>query len=317
MPVLLAFVEAMKDGDFRRPLSSTHAWTPWCWLNGPVARQLGFDCGQGEISEPRNAVLGRFLNLAMLNLGGYRVKENRMGSFGYLMPWCIAEDEAAVLRVGWTPWHVQRGFSADDSTLTAASAINWGNNLVPATSDGGRIKDMMAWDAAEKSQMAVSSGMPCTYRTFLVTEGVARDLARSYPTKDALSRALEQTARIPLGQRAFANYWGNPGSAFDPASHTLRAHERRIADKEGATETATPPWLAWTGAERMETVPAMAPGKSAFLVTGDPSRNKVLTVPGGGFATVRIRLPAAWDTLMAERGYAPLSSFLLPTTSVR
>ena len=311
MPVLLAFVEAMKDGDFRRPLSSTHAWTPWCWLNGPVARQLGFDCGQGEISEPRNAVLGRFLNLAMLNLGGYRVKENRMGSFGYLMPWCIAEDEAAALRVGWKPWHVQRGFSADDSTLTAASAINWGNNLVPATSDGARIKDMMAWDAAEKSQMAVSSGMPCTYRTFLVTEGVARDLARTYATKDALCRALEQTARIPLGQRAFANYWGNPGSAFDPSKYPLRAHERRIAEKEGAVEPATPPWLAWTGTERMETVPAMAPGKSAFLVTGDPSRNKVLTVPGGGFATVKIRLPAAWDTLMAERGYKPLADFRL------
>ena len=42
--------------------------------------------------------------------------------------------------------------------------------------------------------------------------------------------------------------------------------------------------------ERMETVPAMASGKSAFIVTGDPSRNKVLTVPGGGFATVKIEL---------------------------
>jgi hypothetical protein len=312
MPVLLAFVEAMKNGDFRRTLASTHAWTPYCWLNGPVARQLGFDCGQGEISEPRNAVLGRFINLAMLNLGGYRVKENRMGTFGYLMPWCVAEDESAALRVGWKPYHVQRGYSMDDSTLTAASAINWGNNLVPATSDGGRIKDMMAWDAVEKSQMAVASGMPCTYRAFLVTEGVARDLAKTYATKDALCNALEETARIPLGQRAFANYWGNPGSAFDPAKYPLRAHERRITSKEGATETATPPWLAWTGKAQMETVPAMAPGKSAFLVTGDPSRNKVLTVPGGGFATIKIVLPAAWDSLMAERGYKPLADFRLP-----
>ena len=311
MPVLLAFVEAMKNGDFRRTLASTHAWTPYCWLNGPVARQLGFDCGQGEISEPRNAVLGRFINLAMLNLGGYHVKENRMGTFGYLMPWCVAEDESAALRVGWKPYHVQRGYSMDDSTLTAASAINWGNNLVPATSDGGRIKDMMAWDAVEKSQMAVASGMPCTYRAFLVTEGVARDLAKTYATKDALCTALEETARIPLGQRAFANYWGNPGSAFDPAKYPLRAHERRITSKEGATETATPPWLAWTGKAQMETVPAMAPGKSAFLVTGDPSRNKVLTVPGGGFATIKIVLPAAWDALMAERGYKPLADFRL------
>ena len=313
MPLLLAFVEAMKDGDFRRTLASTHAWTPYCWLNGPVARQLGFDCGQGEICEPKNAVLGRFINLALLNLGGYRVKENRMGTFGYLMPWCLAEDEAAALKIGWKPYHMQRGFSIDDSTLTAASSINWGNNLVPASSDGERIKDMMAWDAVEKSQMAVASGMPCTYRTFFVTEGVARDLAKTYQTKDALCRALEDAARIPLGARAFANYWGNPGSAFDPERYPLSRHEDRIADKEGATTTQTPPWLAWTGESKMETVPAMAPGKSAFVVTGDPSRNKSLCVPGGGFATIKIALPKAWDALMAERGYKPLSDFRLAT----
>ena len=313
MPLLLAFVEAMKDGDFRRTLASTHAWTPYCWLNGPVARQLGFDCGQGEICEPKNAVLGRFINLALLNLGGYRVKENRMGTFGYLMPWCLVEDEAAALKIGWKPYHMQRGYSVDDSTLTAASSINWGNNLVPASSDGERIKDMMAWDAVEKSQMAVASGMPCTYRTFFVTEGVARDLAKTYQTKDALCRALEDAARIPLGSRAFANYWGNPGSAFDPERYPLSRHEDRIADKEGAATTQTPPWLAWTGESKMETVPAMAPGKSAFIVTGDPSRNKVLTVPGGGFATVKIVLPKAWDSLMAERGYKPLADFCLAT----
>ena len=313
MPLLLAFVEAMKDGDFRRTLASTHAWTPYCWLNGPVARQLGFDCGQGEICEPKNAVLGRFINLALLNLGGYRVKENRMGTFGYLMPWCLVEDEAAALKIGWKPYHMQRGYSVDDSTLTAASSINWGNNLVPASSDGERIKDMMAWDAVEKSQMAVASGMPCTYRTFFVTEGVARDLAKTYQTKDALCRALEDAARIPLGSRAFANYWGNPGSAFDPERYPLSRHEDRIADKEGAVLTQTPPWLAWTGEAKMETVPAMAPGKSAFVVTGDPSRNKSLCVPGGGFATIKIALPKAWDALMAERGYKPLSDFRLAT----
>lgn len=311
MPLLLAFVEAMKDGDFRRPLASTHAWTPYCWLNGPVARQLGFDCGQGEISEPKNAVLGRFINLAMNNLGGYRVKENRMGTFGYLMPWCIVEDDAAALKVGWKPYHMQQGFALNDSTLTAASSINWGNNLVPATSDGERIKDMMAWDAAEKSQMAVRSGMPCTYRAFLVTEGVARDLAKVYHTKGALENAITETSRIPLGERAFANYWGNPGSAFDPATHPVSRHERRIAYSESAEETQTPPWLAWTGKDSMQTVPAIERGKSAFLVTGDPSRNKELCVPGGGFATIKIELPKAWDSLMAERGYKPLAAFTL------
>lgn len=311
MPLLIAFVQAMKVGDFRRPLTSTHGWTPYCWLHGPVARQLGFDSGQGEISHPKNLQLGRFLNLALLNLGGYRVKENRMGSFGYLMPWCLVEDEAAALEIGWKPYHMQQGYRLNDSTLTAASAINWGNNLVPATTDGVKIKDLIAWDAVEKSQMAVGSGMPCVYRTFLVTKSVARNLAAVYPAKDRLEDALVAAARIPLGERAFANYWGNPGSAFDPGRYPLSRHERRIAQNERARTTGAPPWLAWTGISSLRTVPAMEKGKSAFLVTGDPARNKELCLPGGGFATVRIELPAAWNQLMAARGYPPLDSFRL------
>lgn len=311
MPLLLAFTEAMKNGDFRKTLVSTHAWTPYCWLNGPVARQLGFDCGQGEISEPKNSVLGRFINLALLNLGGYRVKENRMGTFGYLMPWCLLEDEKATLKVGWMPYHVQLGYSQNDSTLTAGSSINWGNNLVPASSDAAKIKDLIAWDAVEKSQMAVASGMPCTYRVFLLTEGVAADLARHYKSKTDFLNALVETSRIPLAQRAFANYWGNPGSAQDATKRTLQMHERKIAQNEKAETTPSPPWFAWTGAGEMVTVPAMSKGKSAVIVTGDPSRNKVLTVPGGGFTTVKIILPRDWDELMQEKGYRPLSEFRL------
>ncbi|MBR6372090.1 MAG: hypothetical protein IKS20_02805, partial [Victivallales bacterium] len=303
--------EAMKDGNFRRTLVSTHAWTPYCWLNGPVARQLGLDSGQGEISEPKNAVLGRFISLALLNLGGYRVKENRMGTFGYLTPWCLVEDDKAALSVGWKPYHMQRGFGLNESTLSAASAINWGNNLVPAISDAVKIKDMIAWDAVEKQQMAVGSGMPCVYRTFLLTPDVAKALATAYSSKDALEKALLDTARVPLAQRAFANYWGNPGSSFDGGKASFARHQARIAQEEQASTTATPPWLEWTGAKTIETVPTMQEGKSIFLVTGDPTRNKELCLPGGGSATVKIHLPAAWDALMAERGYKPLASFYL------
>ena len=311
MPLLLAFTEAMKAGDFRRTLVSTHAWTPYCWLNGPVARQLGFDDGQGEISEPKNMLLGRFMNLALLNLAGYRVKENRMGTFGYLMPWVLVENEAAALKIGWKPYQMQQGYTLNDSTLSCASAINWGNNLVPATSDPEKIKDLIAYDAVEKQQMAVGSGMPCVYRTFLLTPDVARGLAAVYQSKDALEAALVDTAVTPLGARAYANYWGNPGSAFDPKTCPLAQHERHIAREEGAKATATPPWLAWTGLKSIKTVPTMQTGKNIFLVTGDPARNKEQCLPGGGSATIRIVLPAAWDTLMDERGYAPLDSFRL------
>ena len=35
------------------------------------------------------------------------------------------------------------------------------------------------------------------------------------------------------------------------------------------------------------------------------------SLPGGGWATVKIVLPAAWNELMAERGYEPLEHFFL------
>ena len=72
-----------------------------------------------------------------------------------------------------------------------------------------------------------------------------------------------------------------------------------------------PPWLEWTNLGNLSTVPAMAAGKSAFVVTGDASRNKTLCVPGGGFATIKIELPKNWDPLVKSRGYEPLHRFFL------
>ena len=311
MPILIAFTKAMADGNFRRTLASTHAWTPYCWLNGPLARQLELDAGQGEISAMRNAQIGRFINLAMLNLGGYYIKQNRMGTFGYLMPWCLVEDDRAAGELKWRPYHVQQGFRLNDSVLTAASALSWGNNLAPATADPQKIMELMAWDAVEKQQFALGSGTPFVYRTMLMTPQVARDLAKQYPEKEKLEAALIAAARRPAEERAYANYWANPGSAFQPETYPLQRHLARIARQEKAETTATPPWLAWTGKSALETVPVMAPGKTALLITGDPARNKTMCVPGGGFVSVRIELPENWDALMEAAGYPPLSRFRL------
>jgi hypothetical protein len=312
MPLLIAYAQVLAHPSQRRSLASTHGWTPYCWVNGPVARQLGLDHRQGQISEPRNAVLGRFINLAMLNLAGYYIKQDRMGTFGYPMPWSLAEDEEACLRIGWMPFHVQQGFGLNESTLTGSSALSWGNNLTPATSDPEKIMQLMAWDAVEKKQFATGSGRPFTHRTVLITEFIAHDLARGYPNKEALEDALIATARRPAYERAFANYWASPGSAFDPARYTVDQHLQRVIREEQGEWTDPPPWFPkLPGMEKIHTVPVMEKGMTPILVTGDPDRNKVQTMPGGGHATIPIELPANWNALMAERGYRPLQEFLL------
>lgn len=310
MPILVAMTKGLGDGNFRRTLASTHAWAPYSWLNGPVARQLGIDSGQGQINEAANVAIGRFMNLALMNLCGYYVKQDRMGTFGYPMPWCLVEDDAACLRIGWSPYHVRKGFNLNDNTITLGSTLLWGNNMAPSTTDPVKVMELLAWDISERCQFALGSGRQFTFRTVLMTEPVAAILAGKYRSPEALEHALIDASRRPLKERAFANYYANPGSRKDGGEHSLRQYSGHLGRTEGAATTATPAWYD-TPETEMKTIPTMKQGMTAFIITGDNARNKVQTMPGGGYATVQIELPGNWDKLTAELGYRPLKEFRL------
>ena len=310
MPILIALTKGLGDPDFRRTLASTHAWTPFCWLNGPVARQLGIDSGQGQINEAANIAIGRFMNLALMNLCGYYVKQDRMGTFGYPMPWCMSEDDAACLRVGWKPYHVRCGYNLDDSTITLGSALLWGNNMAPSTTDPHKLMELIAWDISERSQFALGSGRQYTFRTILMTEPVAKILAGKYRSPQTLEVDLIEASRRPLKERAFANYYANPGGAKDGWKHTLRQYQGHIRKTEGGEMTPTPAWYDTPESQQM-TIPTMKRGMTAFIITGDSARNKIQTMPGGGYATIQIDLPRNWDSLMSELGYKPLMEYKL------
>jgi len=312
MPILIAMTKAMGAPEFHRTLASTHAWNPYCWLNGPIARQLGIDCGQGEISEEANMTIDRFMNLALKNLSGYYVKQDRMGTFGYLMPWCLVEDEEACNRIGWKPYHLGQGFGLNDNTITVASALMWGNNMTPSTNEPERIMQLVAWDITERCQFAVGSGKQYTYRTILMTEPVARLLKDKYPDKSEFEQALIETARRPLYERTFANYYANPGSRINPDKFPFSRYEKRIQRTEDASLTDAPVWYALPDGcevDKMMTIPTMEANMTVILLTGDSARNKVQIMPGGGYSTIKIELPDNWDALMSEKGYHPLESF--------
>ena len=308
MPILIALTKGLGDPDFRRTLASTHAWTPFCWLNGPVARQLGIDSGQGQINEAANIAIGRFMNLALMNLCGYYVKQDRMGTFGYPMSWCMSEDDVACLRLGWKPYHVRCGYSLDDSTITLGSALLWGNNMAPSTTNPHKLMELIAWDISERSQFALGSGRQYTFRTILMTEPVAKILAGKYRSPQTLEMDLIEASRRPLKERAFANYYANPGGAKDGGKHNLRQYQGHIRKTEGGEMTPTPAWYDTPESQQM-TIPTMKRGMTAFIITGDAARNKVQTMPGGGYVTIKIELPSNWNKLMKELGYPPLRDF--------
>jgi hypothetical protein len=75
MPILIAAVQGIGDPGFRyiKHGPSTHSFTNFFWLNGPIARQLGVDYGQGLIANPVNAVIGRAMSLIDRNISGLRI----------------------------------------------------------------------------------------------------------------------------------------------------------------------------------------------------------------------------------------------------
>jgi len=309
MPLLLAYTESLGHPDGRQSFGSTHGWIPYAWVNGPVARQLGISSAQGMISEPKNMVLGRFLNLAVQNLAGFYLRENRMGTFGYIMPWILAENEEAAREIGWEPYHVQKGFDLNQSTLTSSTSLVWGNNLIPATDDPQKIMELIAWDAVEKQMFALGSSFSNrNNRTILITPFIARNLSWKYKTKEDLETALMETARRTAYDRAFASYYATPGSR---PTISFRNHLQRIIKNERGEMTEPPPWYP-PEFPKVYTVPVIQKkGDTAILVSGDPDRNKALTLNGGAAVTVEIKLPANWDELMAELGYRPLHEFFL------
>ena len=237
-----------------------------------------------------------------------------MGTFGYLMPWCLVEDESACSRVGWTPYHVGQGFGINDNAITVASALMWGNNMTPSTNEPERIMQLVAWDITERCQFALGSGKQYTYRTILMTEPIARLLKEKYTDKNAFEKALVETARRPLYERVFANYFANPGSRIDPEKFPFSRYEKRLQRTEDASLTDAPVWYALPDgceSDKMMTIPTMEADMTAILLTGDSARNKVQVMPGGGYSTDKIELPKDWDAMMSEKGYQPIENFYI------
>jgi len=171
------------------------------------------------------------------------------------------------------------------------------------------FRNTTTWHMAVNACMA---GCKPEYMPILIamTQAMAGgDFRRTLGSTHAWTPYLWHSRRSAY-ERALANYYANPGSRKDGGIHTFNQYLSHIVKSEGGKETSIPAWYD-TQAKTMTTIPTMQKGATAFLVTGDASRNKVQTMPGGGFSTVRIDLPSAWDSLMAAKGYPRLTDMCI------
>ena len=121
LPLLLTAVEAMTAEPLNLhgiQVTTSHV-SPIVIVNGPIRKALDINDGFNLFGPGwrANATIGRALRLICTNIGGGLPGELDRAAFGHAGKFtcCIAEKEEAS---PWQPLHVDRGFRADDSTVT-------------------------------------------------------------------------------------------------------------------------------------------------------------------------------------------------------
>ncbi|MFA5630635.1 MAG: hypothetical protein WC997_03895 [Porticoccaceae bacterium] len=121
-PLVIAACAAITDPLFDLgPMQvTTHAVTPFIIVNGPARERYAVNSGAGALGPGfrTNATLGRAVRFVMLNVGGGVPGVGDMASLGSPAKFtcCMAEAEE---ESPFEPLHVSRGFSPEDSTVTA------------------------------------------------------------------------------------------------------------------------------------------------------------------------------------------------------
>jgi hypothetical protein len=125
MPVVVAAVKALATPEFglHHVASALAGPTIVILVNGPIARTLKINATNNVFGpgSRANATIGRTLRLVLLNCLRYRpgvADRATMGTPGKYTC-CIAENEE---EHPWQPWHVERGFAPEDSTVTLVAA---------------------------------------------------------------------------------------------------------------------------------------------------------------------------------------------------
>jgi hypothetical protein len=125
MSTLIACVEAITDTKLNLYALQATTGGPAVMIiiNGPIRQELNVNGGANALGEGwrANATIGRFVRLIQRNVGGSYPGTTCKATLGWPGKYsiCIGENEEAS---PWEPLHVERGFKADQSTVTAISA---------------------------------------------------------------------------------------------------------------------------------------------------------------------------------------------------
>ena len=270
MPLLLAAVEAIADNAYNlNNIGTTWGALPFLLINGPAAARLRVENGGQLISKGANPALGRALGLIVRNIAGYKLGRNYMGTFGYPMNFVIAENEELT---PWEPYHVERGFRKDDTTVTACGTITWGwPPAIYGTPDKTAAQTALEFLSLELTKK------PCLARlaergsngfqnmiTILIAPPVARSLAEAGYSKENIREYLYEHARVGYEELEFLLKYG---------------HSEAFTIPDAVKRGIYPDEYLGSRDKLLRVLPS--PDVINIVVCGDPHRNRVMVLWGG------------------------------------
>jgi hypothetical protein len=199
MPIIITAVEAAADERFRLlgVQATTHPCGVLIVVNGPIVEKLHLNSGGNAFGpgNQANATIGRAMSLVLLNIGGGvpgQIDKSTQGS-PCKYTYCVAENEAAN---PWQPFHVEKGFRPEDSTVTVFAAEG-PHNINDHDSTSGRdiLKTIAStMTTAGNNNLIFHSGEPL----LVLGPEHAASIAQEGFSKEQVKDYIYENARLPI-----------------------------------------------------------------------------------------------------------------------
>ena len=270
LPVIIAAVEVIVDRSFNlyHITTGTLCSRPLIWVNGPIAKEIGMNSGQGYLGPGNraNSSIGRAISLCMINIG-WSFFKTECGMQGQPTRYCgliFAENEEDS---PWESFAVEHGFDTEDSTVTIDECMSddrhgpgGGMGVIPLADDMAKLAGMIKGvsppflpeSATPKHLSAAFTSWEAAdyinnrYCALALYPSFARQLAVAGYTKQSLAKWLCDRHRYPWEE-------------YSRRQQEMILQAARSGKVEGLCEDDCKPG---------GTIPIFNPGHLAILVAG-------------------------------------------------
>jgi hypothetical protein len=244
-PEYLPVILAMATSGVTARSSSTTSFAALSVVNGPIRNEIGMNCGIGALGpyNHANSTIGRAYSLMCQNVQGGSVPgDTYMGSLGNWLAYtaCFAENEE---RSPWTPFHVDEGFKATDSTVSMFFG-GWYTQSGYGPRDNWKSKFIRCLTALEHYQQPLIVMDPLVAKGF-VDLGLTKQSLINWCAENAKLTARDywddqwaQTLILPHAVAGIEPYASRLKAAPDDLINIFLPEEIKIVVTGGETQAA-------------------------------------------------------------------------------